>query len=117
MIRPPTIAPGIEVKPPRISTGSALSAMTSSAKDTSERAPQKMPVTSATRPAANHTITQICSSEMPTDSAAGWLSATARSARPMRVLEKNTPSPATMTEAMTAAAMSSFCTCTMPPNA
>ena len=37
-----------------------------------------MPVTSATSPAANHTITQICSSEMPTDSAAAWLSATAR---------------------------------------
>ena len=29
-----------------------------------------MPVTSATMPAANQTITQICSSEMPTDSAA-----------------------------------------------
>ena len=86
------MAPGIEVKPPRISTGSALSAMTSSAKDTSERAPQKMPVTSATRPAANQTITQIYSSEMPTESAARWLSATARSARPMRVLEKNTAS-------------------------
>ena len=44
MMRPPTIAPGIEVKPPRISTGSALSAMISSANETSERAPQKMPV-------------------------------------------------------------------------
>jgi hypothetical protein len=29
-----------------------------------------IPVTSATIPAANHTITQICSSEMPTESAA-----------------------------------------------
>ena len=45
-----------------------------------------MPVAIATMPAANHTITQICSSEMPTESAALWLSATARSARPMRVL-------------------------------
>ena len=31
MITPPTMAPGIEVKPPRISTGSALSAMICSA--------------------------------------------------------------------------------------
>ncbi len=100
-----------------MSTGSALSAITSSAKETSERAPQKMPVTSATRPAANQTITQICSSEMPTESAAEWLSATARSARPMRVLEKKIASPATMIEAMTAAAMSSFCNCTIPPSA
>ena len=67
-------------------------------------------------PEANHTITQICSSEMPTDSAASWLSATARSARPIRVLEKNTDSPITMIEAMMAAAMSSFCRLTMPPN-
>ena len=85
MIRPPTIAPGIEVKPPRISTGSAFSAMSWSANDTSERAPHMMPATSATMPAANHTITQIWLSEMPTESAAWWLSATARSARPMRV--------------------------------
>ena len=71
--------------------------MTSSAKETSERAPHMMPVTSATSPAANHTITQIWSSEMPTESAAWWLSATARSARPMRVLEKKTASTATIT--------------------
>ena len=51
-------------------------------------------------PAANHTITQICSSEMPTDSAAWWLSATARSARPMRVFWKKSASAATMTEAI-----------------
>ena len=104
------------MKPPRISTGSALSAMISSANDTSERAPHMMPVASATMPAANHTITQICSSEMPTESAAWWLSATARSARPMRVFWKNTPSAATITEAMIAAAMSIFCNCTKPPS-
>ena len=85
MISPPTMAPGIDVSPPRISTGSAFSAMICSENDTSERAPHMMPVASATMPAANQTITQICSSEMPTDSAAWWLSATARSARPMRV--------------------------------
>ena len=75
-----------------------------------------MPVVSATRPAANHTITQICSSEMPTDSAALWLSATARSARPIRVFWKNTASAATIIEAMTAAAMSIFCSDTKPPS-
>ena len=85
MISPPTMAPGIEVSPPRINTGSALSAMICSENDTSERAPHMMPVASATTPAANQTITQICSSEIPTESAAWWLSATARSARPMRV--------------------------------
>ena len=53
------MAPGTEVKPPRISTGSALSAMICSAKDTFERAPHMMPVTSATMPAANQTMTQI----------------------------------------------------------
>ena len=59
MMSPPTIAPGIEVKPPRISTGNARNAITSSAKETSERAPHMMPVTSATRPEANQTTTQI----------------------------------------------------------
>ncbi len=53
---------------------------------------------------------------MPTESAALWLSATARSARPMRVLWKKTASPATMTEAMTAAAMSIFWKLTKPPS-
>ena len=75
-----------------------------------------MPVASATMPAANQTITQICSSEMPTESAALWLSATARSARPMRVFWKKTASAATMIEAMMAAAMSIFCNETKPPS-
>ena len=86
------MAPGMEVKPPRMRTGSAFRAMIWSENDTPERAPHMMPATSATMPAANHTMTQIWLSEMPTESAALWLSATARSARPMRVLEKNTAS-------------------------
>ena len=45
---------------------------------------------------------------MPTESAALWLSATARSARPMRVFWKKIASAATITEAMIAAAMSIF---------
>ena len=58
-------------------------------------------------PAVNHTITQIWFSEIPTESAALWLSATALRARPIRVLEKNTASAAIISEAITAAAMSS----------
>jgi hypothetical protein len=115
MISPPTIAPGIEVNPPRISTGSALSAMTWSANDTSERAPHMMPVTSATMPAVNQTMTQIWFSEIPTESAALWLSATARSARPIRVLEKNTASAAIISDAITAAATSMCWMRTGPP--
>ena len=115
MISPPTMAPGIEVKPPRISTGSAFSATISSAKETSERAPHMMPVISATMPAVNQTITQIWLSEMPTESAALWLSATARRALPMRVYWKNSASTAIISEAMMAAAMSIFCSETMPP--
>ena len=116
MIRPPTIAPGTEVKPPSTSTGSAFSATISSANDTSERAPHMIPAARATTPAANQTMTQIWFSEMPTDSAALWLSATARRARPMRVFWKNTASTATMIEAMTAAAMSIFWNDTRPPS-
>jgi hypothetical protein len=59
MMRPPTMAPGIDVKPPRIRTGKAFRAMICNANDTSERAPHMMPVTSATIPAANQTVTQI----------------------------------------------------------
>ena len=42
-MRPPTIAPGIESKPPRISTGSAFSATKVSANWTPLRAPQSKP--------------------------------------------------------------------------
>ena len=108
MINPPTIAPGTEVKPPKISTGSAFKAITCRPNDTSERAPHMMPVTKATMPAVNHTITQIWLSEIPTDKAALWLSATARKARPIRVFWKNTASATIITTAITAAAMSIF---------
>ena len=70
MIRPPTIAPGIEVKPPRMSTGSALSATSDSENCTPSLAPHIMPATSATRPATAQTMSQIWSSGMPTDCAA-----------------------------------------------
>ena len=110
------MAPGMDVNPPRISTGKALSATTSRAKDTSERAPHIIPVTSATIPAANQTITQICCNVMPTDIAAWWSSATARRARPIFDLLKNTVRPVTMSAAMTAAAISKCWKITSPPS-
>jgi hypothetical protein len=68
-----------------------------------------MPVISATMPAVNQTMIQIWLSEMPTESAALWLSATARSARPMRVYWKKKASDRDHAPmAMTAAAMSSM---------
>ncbi len=50
--------------------GSQRSATTCSANETSERAPQKIPVASATTPAVNQAMTQIWLSETPTDRAA-----------------------------------------------
>ena len=50
--------------------GSQRSATTCSTNETSERAPQKIPVASATTPAVNQTMTQIWLSETPTDRAA-----------------------------------------------
>ena len=59
MIRPPTIAPAIELKPPSTSTGSALSTTRDSENCTPSRAPQSSPATSATTPAAVQTIAQM----------------------------------------------------------
>ena len=70
MISPPTIAPGIEVKPPSISTGSALSAISDSENCTPDLAPHMMPATSATKPASDQTKIQMKLSETPTDNAA-----------------------------------------------
>src|SRR5882724_2178220 len=105
---PPTMAPGTEVKPPRMRTGSALSAMRDRLNWTPLFAPHMMPVTMATRPATDHTTTQMVLSGMPMDSAASWSSATARRARPMRVRWKNTTSTATRTAAVPAAVSSSL---------
>ena len=59
MMRPPTIAPEIEVRPPRISTGSALSAMSESENCTPLFAPHMIPATRATPPDTDHTMTQM----------------------------------------------------------
>ena len=70
MISPPTIAPGTDVKPPRISTGSALSAVSVSANCTPLREPHNMPATSATNPATPQTMAQMFCSGIPSESAA-----------------------------------------------
>src|ERR1700745_534768 len=82
-MRPPTMAPGTEVKPPRISTGSAFSAPSEIENCTPRLLPHMMPATSPTTPATDQTMTQIERSGMPTDWAAWWSSATARKARPI----------------------------------
>ena len=64
------MAPGMEVKPPRISTGSAFSATSATENCTPSFDPHMIPATSATMPAADHTTTQIHSSGIPTDIAA-----------------------------------------------
>src|SRR5438552_1946305 len=109
---PPTRAPGTEMKPPRISTGSALSATSERLNCTPLLAPHMMPATIATSPATDQTISQMVLSGMPIDSAASWSSATARRARPMRVRWKKTASTATSTAAVAAADISSWLICT-----
>src|SRR6267378_1655305 len=70
------------------------------------------PPTMATSPATDHTMIQMVLSGMPIDSAASWSSATARSARPMRVRWKNTASTPTRTAEVAAADISSWLICT-----
>ena len=86
------IAPGIDVSPPRITTGSAFSATSESENWTPSLQPQMTPATSATKPATDQTMTQMRSSGMPIDCAAWWSSATARSARPVAVFWKKSAS-------------------------
>ena len=70
MISPPRIAPGTDVNPPRMTTGSALSAIRASENCTPSLEPQIMPATSATTPATVQTMTQIRLNGMPIDWAA-----------------------------------------------
>ena len=107
-MRPPTIAPEIEVRPPRISTGSALSAMSESENCTPLFAPHMIPATRATPPDTDHTMTQMVFRGIPTERAAWWSSATARRARPMGVLVKKIASPNTSIAPITAAMMSNW---------
>src|SRR5882724_10468805 len=112
MMRPPTMAPGTDSKPPRMSTGSALSAMSERLNCTPLLAPHISPATIATTPATDQTTIQIVLSGMPIESAASWSSATARSARPHRARWKNTASTVTSTAAVIAAVSSSWLICT-----
>jgi len=108
------IAPGTEVSPPRITTGSAFRAISCSENCTPSLAPQIMPATSATKPATAQTMTQMRFSGMPIDCAAWWSSATARSARPVGVFWKNTARHITSSAAIAAANRSSLLI-RMPP--
>ena len=64
------MAPGTEVKPPMIRTGSALSARKVMENCTPSLVPHTVAATSATRPATSHTTNQIQLIGMPTDWAA-----------------------------------------------
>src|SRR4030095_5993627 len=112
MMRPPTMAPGTDSKPPRMRTGSALSAMSERLNCTPLLAPHISPATIATTPATDQTTIQIVLSGMPIESAASWAAAKARSARPMRVRWKNSASTLTSTAAVIAAVSSSWLICT-----
>ena len=70
IIKPPTIAPGIEVKPPNIKTGKAFKAIKDSENWTPDLAPHIIPATKATNPEIDHTSTQITLKLIPTESAA-----------------------------------------------
>ena len=59
------MAPGTEVRPPRITTGSARSATVVSENWTPSLLPQIMPATRATTPATHQTMTQIRFNGMP----------------------------------------------------
>ena len=65
MISPPMMAPGTEVKPPRITTGKARKATVVSENCTPSLLPQIMPATSATTAATHQTMNQIRLSGMP----------------------------------------------------
>ncbi len=103
------------MKPPRITTGSAFSAISDSENCTPSFEPQTMPATSATKPATVHTMTQMRFSGMPIDCAAWWSSATARNARPVGVFWKKIARAST-SSAATAAATKSSVLIRMPPS-
>ena len=85
IISPPTIAPGIEEKPPIINTGSAFKARSTSANCTPALAPHKQPATNATTPAADQTSNIICFKGIPIELAAPGSSATALKPNPIFV--------------------------------
>ena len=104
------MAPGMEVNPPIRITGSALNASSEIENCTPSFDPHIRPANSATIAEADHTTAQMFFSGMPTESAAWWSSATARSPRPTRVLLKNQASAATSAAAVTAATTSKMLT-------
>ena len=69
MMSPPMMAPGMDVKPPRITTA-GLQRQLGQRELHAEFAAHTMPATSATNPATDQTMTQMRLSGMPTDCAA-----------------------------------------------
>ena len=110
------MAPGTEVRPPKITTGRARSATVVSENCTPSLEPQIIPATRATTPATHQTMTQMRLSGMPMDCAAWWSSATARRARPVLVFWKKMLNITTSAAAMPAAITSSLFTSTPPSN-
>ena len=102
------MAPGTEVRPPRITTGKARKATVVSENCTPSLLPQIMPATSAVTPATHQTMNQMRLSGIPIDCAAWWSSATARKARPVAVFWKKMLSRATSAAAIAAAIRSSL---------
>ena len=85
MINPPTIAPGIEEKPPMINTGRAFNARSTKANWTPALAPHIIPATNATTPAAVQTRSIILFKGIPIELAAPGSSATALNPKPILV--------------------------------
>src|SRR4029434_8967269 len=91
---PPMIAPGIESRPPRMTTGNTLKPTSARFTSTPSRLPQRMPPSADTMPVMAHATPKYRSTSMPIAIATCWLSATARIAMPLRDFKKNQPNPA-----------------------
>src|SRR6185436_9081069 len=93
-MRPPTIAPGMESRPPRMTTGNTLKPTRARFTSTPMMFPQMMPPSAETMPVIAHARPKYRSTLMPMAMATCWLSATARMAMPLRDFTKNQPKPA-----------------------
>ena len=85
MIAPPTIAPGIESSPPRITTGKTRKPTKLMSWLTPTRLATMMPPIAAAAADIAHASANTRLMLIPIDSAACWSSATARIAMPSRV--------------------------------
>src|SRR5262245_2821695 len=93
-MRPPMMAPGIESRPPRITTGKTLKPTRARFTSTPSMLPHRTPPSAETMPVMAQASPKYRSTSMPTAMATCWLSATARMAMPLRDFRKNHPKPA-----------------------